>query len=89
MSDVPPESRHLTFTELVFHYGLYGGIGYLAAGQVGLWSGVGLITAAYGRLIWLSAHPPTAAGQPRAGVLGESGAEPDAAADGGRDSGSP
>ena len=76
MSGVPPQSGHLTLIELVFNYGLYGGIGYLAAGQIGLWCGLGLITALYGRLMWYAVYPPTEARQRRAGVFGESGTEP-------------
>ena len=80
MSGVPAQSRCLTLTELVFNYGLYGGIGYVAAGQVGLWCGLGLITSLYGRLIWLSL-PSAGSVPPQGGVLGEPGAEPHAAVD--------
>jgi hypothetical protein len=48
--------------ELVFSYGLSGGVGYLVAGWVGFWCGLGLLTAGYGRLIWLSSRSPVAGG---------------------------
>ena len=42
-SDVPPQPRCLTLTELVASHALFGGLGYLLAGWVGFWCGVGVV----------------------------------------------
>jgi hypothetical protein len=80
-SDPPPQPRYLTLTELVINYGLFGGVGYWAAGTTGACVGAGLVTARYAYLIWVAACTPRVG--PAAGPAAD--AEPPAAPDrGGR-----
>jgi hypothetical protein len=57
-TDIPPQPSYLTLTELVFSHALFGGLGYLVAGWIGFWIGLGLVSARYARLIWLAAYTP-------------------------------
>ena len=56
MNGSPVQPRYLTLTEMVFGYGLYGGIGYLAAGVAGLCCGAALLTLLIARQIWLASR---------------------------------
>jgi hypothetical protein len=57
-SDRPSRPRYLTLTETAFSYALCGGLGYLAAGRVGAWWGVGLMSVLLARSIWIAASAP-------------------------------
>ncbi len=55
------EQRHsLALSDLAVNYGLFGGIGYLLGGWLGVACGGALITARFAWAVWVSARTPAA-----------------------------
>ena len=80
MDDVPPQPQHLTVIGLVCNYGIYGGVGYVAAGVTGLWCGVTVTTLLLGRKVWQATRPASGERAKAAGPGAAPGATPNCGA---------